>query len=172
MATISSSESQEATFVSFVYAICRSVQHAPLHTATLSRDKVARQSCAIKLQAWHRSKSQLWRGVMARRTVARLVFRVERCSILWSRTLRLCCASKSRVKDAWQNRRCDVGLTWLDIAPVKRSSLSYKPSSALDLFTELPWLATNVENLETYSGNSLNLENSWNSQGILCNLRE
>jgi len=35
-------------------------------------------------------------------------------------------------------------------------------------------VATNLEkpeNLE-YSGNSLNLENSWNSQGILCNFRE
>jgi len=27
------------------------------------------------------------------------------------------------------------------------------------------------KNLE-YSGNSLNLENSWNTHGILCNLRE
>jgi len=32
-------------------------------------------------------------------------------------------------------------------------------------------VATNLENLE-YSGISLNMENSWNSQGILCNLRE
>ena len=32
-------------------------------------------------------------------------------------------------------------------------------------------VATNVENLE-YSAISLNVENSWNSQGILCNLRE
>jgi len=29
----------------------------------------------------------------------------------------------------------------------------------------------NLENLE-YSGISLNVENSWNSQRILCNLRE
>jgi len=32
-------------------------------------------------------------------------------------------------------------------------------------------VATNVENLE-YSGISLNMENSGNSHGILCNLRE
>jgi len=32
-------------------------------------------------------------------------------------------------------------------------------------------VATNLENLE-YSGISLNVENSGNSQGILCNLRE
>jgi len=32
-------------------------------------------------------------------------------------------------------------------------------------------VATNVENLE-YSGISLNMENSGNSQGILCNFRE
>jgi len=29
-------------FVWFMYAICRSVQHAQLQTATLSRDKVVR----------------------------------------------------------------------------------------------------------------------------------
>jgi len=33
------------------------------------------------------------------------------------------------------------------------------------------WVATNLENLE-YSGISLNMENSGNSQRILCNLRE
>ena len=32
-------------------------------------------------------------------------------------------------------------------------------------------VATNLESLE-YSGISLNLENSWDSPGILCNLRE
>jgi len=32
-------------------------------------------------------------------------------------------------------------------------------------------LATNLKNLE-YSGISLNMENSWNSQGIMCNLGE
>ena len=32
-------------------------------------------------------------------------------------------------------------------------------------------VATDLENLE-YSGISLNMENSWNSQGILCNLGE
>jgi len=32
-------------------------------------------------------------------------------------------------------------------------------------------VATNLENVE-YSGISLNMENSWNSQGILCSLRE
>jgi len=32
-------------------------------------------------------------------------------------------------------------------------------------------VAANMENLE-YSGISLNMENSWNSQRILCNLRE
>jgi len=32
-------------------------------------------------------------------------------------------------------------------------------------------VATNLKNLE-YAGISLNLENSWNSQGILCNVRE
>ena len=32
-------------------------------------------------------------------------------------------------------------------------------------------VATNRENLE-YLGISLNMENSWNCQGILCNLRE
>jgi len=34
-----------------------------------------------------------------------------------------------------------------------------------------PRVVTNLENLE-YSGISMNIENSWNSQGILCNLRE
>jgi len=32
-------------------------------------------------------------------------------------------------------------------------------------------VATNLKNQE-YSTVSLNMENSWNSQGILCNLRE
>jgi len=32
-------------------------------------------------------------------------------------------------------------------------------------------VATNLENRK-YSGISVNMENSWNSQGILCNLRE
>ena len=38
---------------------------------------------------------------------------------------------------------------------------------------DLPFgrLATNLENLE-YSGNSLNMKNSWNSLGILCNLSQ
>jgi len=30
-----------------------SAQHTQLHTATLSREKVARQRCATKLQMWH-----------------------------------------------------------------------------------------------------------------------
>jgi len=47
---LSTEEEEEEEEATFVYAICRSVQHAQLHTATLSRDKVARQSCAIKLQ--------------------------------------------------------------------------------------------------------------------------
>jgi len=35
-------------------------------------------------------------------------------------------------------------------------------------------VATNLEKPgnQEYSGNSLNLENSWNSQGFLCNLRD
>jgi len=40
------SRSLEAMFVWFVYAICGSVQHAQLHTATLSRDNVAWQKVA------------------------------------------------------------------------------------------------------------------------------
>jgi len=37
--------------------------------------------------------------------------------------------------------------------------------------SECDRVATNLENLE-YSGISLNMENSGNSQGILCNLRK
>ena len=42
--------------------------------------------------------------VLARHTVARLFFGIERCSIFY--------ATLTRVKDARQNRRCDIGLRW------------------------------------------------------------
>ena len=41
----------------------------------------------------------------------------------------------------------------------------------LQIQLQLIRMATNLENLE-YSGISLNMENSGNSQGILCNLRK
>jgi len=41
----------------------------------------------------------------------------------------------------------------------------------LGIFGPLDGVATNLENLE-YSGISLNMENSGNSRGIMCNLRE
>jgi len=43
--------------------------------------------------------------------------------------------------------------------------------STLLLLLSLYRMATNLEK-PGILGNSLNLENSWNSQGILCNLRE
>jgi len=56
--------------------------------ATLTRDKGSRVKVASVT------------GRVARRTVARLVFGIQRCSILL----------KSRVEDMRQNCRCDIGL--------------------------------------------------------------
>jgi len=60
-----------------------SVRHEQLHTAPLSRDKVAQQNRAIKLQVWHRSKPGLvghgstWGlGVAELRTVVWVLIRV------------------------------------------------------------------------------------------------
>ena len=73
------------------------MSHLRESRATLTRDK---GSC-VKVAS---VTGHIARCVMARRTVARLVFGIERS---------LFCATLTRVKDAQQSRRCDIGLSFL-----------------------------------------------------------
>jgi len=62
--------------------------------ATKSRDFNARKGSRVKVAS---VTGRVTRCVMARRTVARLVFAIERCSILCDFDARQCRASKSQV---------------------------------------------------------------------------
>jgi len=64
-------------------------------------------------------------------------------------------------------------LFWVGIVGVitRRVARETNPKARIAGYGSLNRVATNLENLE-YSGISLNMENSGNSQGILGNLRE
>jgi len=70
------------------------VQHAQLHTATLSRDKVSRQNRAIKLQVWHLSETPTLFGLRC----VLMIWRKHIC-LNWTLTCHVCyhcCSVDSR----------------------------------------------------------------------------
>jgi len=77
----------------------RPMSHLRQSRATLTPDKGSR----VKVTS---VTGRVARCVVARRTVATLVFGIERCSVLWGFDAR-----QSRASDTRHNRRCDTGLT-------------------------------------------------------------
>jgi len=78
------------------------VQHkCHVTPAILSRDSDARQSRSMRL---HSRTLRLWRSVI------RIAGSHVCLSHATSKSQRLCRVSESRVKVAWQNRRCDMAL--------------------------------------------------------------